>query len=380
MMVLIRWRPKRMPGSAAVANPDRDTTMRHVLLLIIVLLITPRAPAWAEECTAPPADASQVPASDPAAGSAALAAAPTDDALAEVGIIDRHKRYMDSAVQRGSQNIDAFFAEDIYEAEYNCSQLRLRPELYYRDEQGLEVQMRVSGRLRLPHLNEKVSLVVGSNPEGIETYDSIADDQRESFAGLQLFLKDSEMWNLSLNAGVRTNEFAFFFGPRLRVQNSFNDWSSWRFTQTLRWQTNNFWDIGSRLDLNFLLNQRLHFRQTLDGRWRGEDSDKQGYSTSLGSVLTQRLAQTTGLQYEFRTTFFTQPDLHVDEYLLSLRYRKKTRRDWLYLELAPQVSFEDEFDFTANPGIRLRLEVFYGEIYGRQLWQGNNEDTADFRW
>lgn len=361
--------------------PDRDTTMRNVLLPIIVLLIMTRAPAWAEECTPAPAAASQAAASDTTVGIDALAAtAPADDALEEVSIIDRHKRYMDSAVQRGSQNIDAFFAEDIYEAEYNCSQLQLRPELYYRDEQGLEVQMRVSGRLRLPHLNEKISLVVGSNPEGIETYDSIGDNQRESFAGLQLFLKDSEKWNVSLNAGIRSNEFAFFFGPRLRVQNSFNDRSSWRFTQTLRWQTNNFWDIGSRLDLNFLLSPRLHFRQTLDGRWRGEDSDKQGYSTSVGSVLTQRLGQAAGLQYEFRTIFFTRPDLHVDEYLLSLRYRKKTRRDWLYVEVAPQVSFEDEFDFTANPGIRLRLEVFYGEIYGRQLWQGNNEDSADFRW
>jgi hypothetical protein len=128
------------------------------------------------------------------------------------------------------------------------------------------------------------------------------------------------------------------------------------------------------------LGQGLHFRQTVDGRWRGEDSNEQGYSTSIGSVLTQRLGADAGLQYEFRTVFFTQPDLHVDEYLLSLRYRQQTRRDWVYFEVVPQVSFEDEFDFSFNPGIRLRLEVFYGAVQRQRLWRGSAEDTQDFVW
>ena len=51
----------------------------------------------------------------------------------------------------------------------------------------------------------------------------------------------------------------------------------------------------------------------------------------------------SGLQYEFSTVFHTEPDTHVDEYVLAVRYRKRTKRDWLYYEIIPQVSFEDEF-------------------------------------
>jgi hypothetical protein len=39
----------------------------------------------------------------------------------------------------------------------------------------------------------------------------------------------------------------------------------------------------------------------------------------------------------FSTIFHTRPDTHVDRYVVALRYRKRTSRDWLYYEIAPQV-------------------------------------------
>ena len=69
---------------------------------------------------------------------------------------------------------------------------------------------------------------------------------------------------------------------------------------------------------------------------------------------------TAGLQYEFSTILLTRPDRHVDEYWVSLRFRKRTEREWLYYEIAPEVAFEDMYGFKANPGIRFTLEIYYG--------------------
>ncbi len=124
----------------------------------------------------------------------------------------------------------------------------------------------------------------------------------------------------------------------------------------------------------------LFFRQTFDGRWRGDKSDEEGFRTRVSSILTQRLQNGAGLQYDFSTIFHTRPETHVDTYTLALRYRKRTRREWLYYEIVPQVSFDHEFDYKFNPGIRLRVEFFFGADSAAKFWRREHEDTEDFRW
>lgn len=296
-------------------------------------------------------------------------------------MLERHKSYLESKVQKASLWVDGFFGEINYEEEAVNSQFRLRPEISYQDEQAVKLRLKVLAKIRLPNLGSKVSLVVGSDESDNQANQFDDDsDQKNSIAGLQFFLSESEKWNASLVAGVKFSAFALILGPRFRYQTAFNDRASFRFTQTVRWQSNNHWDIGSRGDLNYVLGDRFYFRQTVNSRWRGEDSDEEGLRTRISSVLSQKLSSTAGLQYDFSAILYTEPDTHFDQYTLSLRYRKRTHRDWLYYEIVPQVAFEDEFDFKANPGIRFRLEFFYGGKNSNQFWKNESEDTEEFRW
>lgn len=308
---------------------------------------------------------------------------PTDEdvpVVASESRLDRTKASVDSQVLRASQWVDGFFDDPNNLAESTSTQFRIRPEFYYRQEQGSKFKFRASVKIRLPNTGGKVSFIAGTD-ENIEgSGDSDGDDDDDSIVGLQFFLKDSIKWNMSLTAGVKFNEFAGFVGPRFRYRSAMGENSSMRFTQTFRWQTNNYWDIGSRLDLNFVLSDRFFFRQTVYGRWRGEESDEKGYRTRLSSVLSQKLTYTTGLQYDFSTIFHTKPDNHVDKYTLALRFRQRTSREWLYYEIVPQVSFEDQYDFDANFGIRLRVEMFFGGNKTSDFWKRTAEDDENFRW
>lgn len=294
-------------------------------------------------------------------------------------LLDRHKDYVDTQVQRASMWADGFFVDPNYEAEQANSQFRLRPEIYYSKEDDFKFRARFRARINLPNMGRRVSLVVGADEEsGFD--DSVDDSPDDGVIGLQFFMKESSRWNTSLSVGVKFNDFAGFIGPRARYTGVLGEKGSYRFTQTIRWQTNQYWQINTRLDLNRVISDSLFFRQTFDGRWRGERSDKEGYRTQISSFLTQRVGPVSGLQYEFSTVFHTEPDTHVDEYVLAVRYRKRTKRDWLYYEIIPQVSFEDEFDYAFNPGIRLRLEFFYGGEKTKEFWRRELEDSEDFRW
>jgi hypothetical protein len=294
--------------------------------------------------------------------------------------VDRQKAAVDSQVLRASQWVDGFFDDPNNLAESTSTQFRIRPELYYRQEQGFKFKFRASVKIRLPSKGGRVSFIAGADENGEGSGDNGSEDDDEGIVGLQFFLKDSIKWNASITAGVKFNDFAGFVGPRFRYRTAMGENSSMRFTQTFRWQTNNYWDIGTRLDLNFVLSDRFFFRQTVYGRWRGEESDEKGYRTRLSSVLSQKLTYTTGLQYDFSTIFHTKPDNHVDKYTLALRFRQRTSREWLYYEIVPQVSFEDQFDYDANFGIRLRLEMFFGGNKTSDFWKRTAEDDDDFRW
>jgi len=295
------------------------------------------------------------------------------------GLLDRNKEYIDTQVERASLWADSFFVDPNYEAEQANSQFRFRPELYYGKEDDFKVRARVRVRINLPNMGRRVSLVVGAD-EDDDFDNSVDDDSDDGVIGLQFFMKESSRWNTSLSVGVKFNDFAGFIGPRARYTGVLGEKGSYRFTQTIRWQTNQYWQFNTRLDLNRVINDKLFFRQTFDGRWRGEESDKEGYRTRISSFLTQRLSMGSGLQYEFTTIFHTKPDTHVDEYVLATRYRKRTKRDWLYYEIIPQISFEDKFDYTFNPGIRLRLEFFFGGQKTKEFWKRELEDEEDFRW
>lgn len=298
----------------------------------------------------------------------------------ESEVLDRHKDYVDTQVKRASGWVDSFFDDPSYEAEAANSQFRLRPELYYRKEQGAKARLRFRARFNLPNLGRRASLIAGADEEDSGFDDSVDDLSDDGIVGLQFFMKESSRWNTSISLGLKFNEFAFFIGPRVRYEDAIGEKGSYRFTQTLRWQTNNAWQINTRLDLNRVISNRLFFRQTFDGRWRGERAEEEGYRTQISSFLTQRLGQQSGLQYEFSTVFHTRPDTHVDKYTVAVRYRKKTRRDWLYYEIVPQLSWEHDYDYKTNPGIRLRLEFFYGGDTMDKFWRRESEDTEEFRW
>jgi len=292
-------------------------------------------------------------------------------------VLDRHKKFMDTQVKRATRWIDGFFANSNYEEEAAESQFRFRPELYYRDEQGAKLKSKVRARLELPNLGRRISLIAGSDDEIDPSSEFVDDSDQHAIAGLQFLLSDSENWHTSIVAGAKFGNFAFFVGPRFRYQVPVSERTLARFTQTLRWQTNNHWDIGSRGDLYFVLSDRLYFRQTLYGRWRGEKRHKEGLQTQVSSVLSQRLSSTAGLQYDFTTIVHTEPDTHVDKYTLSVRYRKQTPKKWLYYEIAPQVSFEDKYDYDANPGIRLRLELYYGKSRSSDFWEHDSKVSQE---
>jgi hypothetical protein len=65
----------------------------------------------------------------------------------------------------------------------------------------------------------------------------------------------------------------------------------------------------------------------------------------------------------------TDPDFAVTDIQLKLRYRQRFFRDWMVLEIGPQLTFPEEYDHEVNPGLVIRLEAEFGYLTDRKAYQ-----------
>ena len=98
--------------------------------------------------------------------------------------VEREKNRIESHSLRAAQWIDSFFSDPEYEAEVVTSQFRLRPELYYRREQGLKPKLKAAFKIRLPNIERHVSLVGGSSDFDSDFDSAVDDDVNEPTIGL----------------------------------------------------------------------------------------------------------------------------------------------------------------------------------------------------
>ena len=84
-------------------------------------------------------------------------------------LLDIHKQLVDSQVMRASQWVDGFFDDPNNEAEATTTQFRIRPELYYREEQGAKFRLKTSVKIRVPGSKGKVSFIAGTDEDGNDT-------------------------------------------------------------------------------------------------------------------------------------------------------------------------------------------------------------------
>jgi len=267
--------------------------------------------------------------------------------------------------------LDSFFGDERYEAEVNRSQFKVRFDAFREGSGGMDYQRpNFDLRLVLPRLRQKTRLIISGDPnEELETTASqpaapasqlAKAPARSVTSALQFFPLDTKRSNLSIRAGVKFHDMKLelLLGPRYRYLAHVGNWDV-RFTQEELWTTDIGWTVRSRFDVERPLPSDLFFRTSLEGIWT---ENVHGYPYALSFLLRHPLDGNRALQYEWVNSFQTRPtDLLIEE-LLVFRYRQRFWRDWLFLEIAPQVRFPRDRGFEYTPGILFRLEMVFGDI------------------
>jgi hypothetical protein len=291
---------------------------------------------------------------------------PTD----AVNALDKPRDYLSGKLVSFVSSLDRFFGNDRNYQEANDSvfQFDIDRVMGYGEQHDFVFSGRAN--VHLPIAEQKLRLVFESDPDKSATVDPKQTpgapinrtSRPESYAAALRFEKEeSERFHHNADVGVKFNGLlkspSPFVRTRLGLEVPLEQWHV-KMAETVFW----FNSIGvgetTQVDFERPISEPLLFRATSVAAWL---KDANNFDLRQDLTLFDKLDDRTAVYYQASAIGVTQPQTEVTEYVLMLLYRYRLHREWMFLELSPQLHFPRTLDFQPNWLFSMRLEMLFDE-------------------
>lgn len=287
--------------------------------------------------------------------------------------IDTPRDYLSGKFVGLASGIDRFFGDDRNFQESNTSviQLDITRVTGYSGDHNVVLSGRA--KLRLPSTEERLHLLIETDPEKNTTEETIYGQKNVitpqskivkpgSYAAAVRYEKTKESrLHYSTDAGIQFHGITTDPNPFARARVSYSaPLDQWRLkvAETAFW----FHTIGvgesTQFDAERQLGEPFLFRATSNATWLYE---KEGFDLRQDLSVYHTLNERTALLYQTSAIGVTQPQSQATDYVVLMVYRYRLHRKWIFLELSPQLHFPKEKDYRSSPMLIMRLEMLFDE-------------------
>ncbi len=264
--------------------------------------------------------------------------------------------------------IDSFFGNERNYQESNDSvlQIDLTRVMGYTGEHRFVWQGKA--KLHLPRAEKSLHLLIESDADknaanasnqvqaGQPTTTTAAPSSYA--AGLRHELKsDDDRWHLGTDGGVKFAGLST--SPFLRARGSYAlPLDTWRtkVAETVFWFNTTGVGETTQLDLERPLDAQNLFRATTSATWL---NNRQSFDLRQDFSVFQTMSERTAMLYQASIIGVSDASAqaHVTDYVLLMLYRHRLHRQWMYLEISPQLHFPQPRNFAPSGMLSIRLEI-----------------------
>ncbi len=290
--------------------------------------------------------------------------------------LDAPHDYLSRRVEAYSRRLDDFFSHPnrVYDSTGSTLQIQSYMTLFKSGvrEHGTDVH----GNISLPNTEDRLKLIVQRGLEGATQTAAERDikdatgsakvvapgapDDNRYYFGLKALAAEMFGVTLSAEAGAR------FARPintyvRLRLFRDFNS-SQWqiRASETPLWKHSEGASSASELNFTRPLDEKWQLRFTSKATWR---STTNYFDLAQISGVYYIPDERTATNFELGAFAPSDRNLKLKVYSVTLRVRRQIYRDWLYLDVIPQILYQEAFGFSTTRSLMLRLEGLFGDRY-----------------
>lgn len=285
-----------------------------------------------------------------------------------LAVIDVPHNYLSGQIASFANEIDRFFGGDRHYQESNQSvvQIYLTRVTGYGGDGKYDLAARVN--LKMPATEGRLHLLLESDPEN-----NITDEQTQnstllsnqvttpgSYGLAARYVKQLEdIWHFSFDWGIK---FPIPPHPFVRTRGSYSIplGDVWRLkaAESVYWFNNLGLGETTQLDFERFLSKPVLFRATSTVTWL---KDKQNFDLRQDLSVYHTLNDRTALLYQTSAIGVSNPQYELTDFVLSVLYRYRLHRDWMFFEVSPQLHFPKEENFRSSPTLSLRLEMLFDD-------------------
>ena len=277
---------------------------------------------------------------------------------------DESQEYVSSSVESMARYMDEFFTSnrDFYDT--SGSYLSLKQNALFREKGIIEYTSKVKFKLRLPNTEKNLKLFFESpedkNPYDISTQTEnipiTSEEEANSILGVQADSGERFGWKYKPTIGLKLGSTIDPF-VRFRFSKEF-DFAKWniKWDEVPYWYDSFGWAFDSYLELNRKIRKDNLFRTATFARWKNETDQ---FELSQVFSMFHTISEKKALSYYAGVYGVSEPEVHTTHFLLGLNYRKSIHKNYLFIEIKPQILYQRINNFHAEHSILLSIEMIF---------------------
>lgn len=232
--------------------------------------------------------------------------------------------------------MNQFFGDARTEEEAPYSTLRLRFEQEYDEQDQFDSDIKLRGKVYLPNLNERISLLFADEDTGETGRDDLLIDEKDTPDDVTLQFKASEKKRsrIDFRLGLRSS-LHLKSSVRYRYKHPISDSLLGTYSEELLHIDGEGFAARTRIEFDKALSEELLLQWHNRTDWR---EDISGFTWSSSLSLDKKLSEKkvigsfVGASGASRRT---EEGSELDNYQIGLRYRQNMFRPWLFGEVQP---------------------------------------------
>ena len=282
--------------------------------------------------------------------------------------MDAPRDYISGKIVSFAESIDRFFGDDRSYQESNQTLVQLDATRITGYGSTHRFVLSGKAKIHLPTAEKRMHLLLETNPdknisgEQAQGQSVILNqvDTPESYAAALRYEKDKEVekpWYFSADAGIQFHGIQT--DPFTRARGSYSIvMEPWRLkvAETIYWFNTIGTGESTQIDAERFIGDSLLFRSTSYANWLHE---KQNFDLRQDLSIYQTLNERNAMLYQFSMTAISNPEPQVTDFILLILDRYRLHRNWIFLELNPQLHFPKERQYRSSPAISFRLEMLF---------------------
>lgn len=285
------------------------------------------------------------------------------DALLE---FDLPRDYLSGKLESWARNLDRFFGDyrNYQESNESVIQFDFFRVMGYEDKPTFSYATNI--KVSLPNTEKKLQFLIETNPDTntaagptkIQPQPTVKKTTPESIsAALRYERIEAERWHFTTDGGIQLAGLNStpFVRARLSLAMPLAQWNM-KIADSVFWFSTIGAGESTLIDFERPINKALMFRASSNATWL---NDSQNFDLRQDMSFFHALNERTAVLYQMSAIGMSNPQTQVSDYVILMLYRYRLHREWMFIEISPQMHYPIARDFQPSPLLSLRLEILF---------------------